>query len=146
MQTHIHTERHHEHTESSSAAIMYSTLYFDDVQPDCRDKVRVCLFFWNWGSGLAIFNLPRNVEQIVLEYLPSWKVKHRNDGLSCDDGMVYAPSVRFPLGHEYQSGLQISTNRGESCTRVRRRMRRTMESQERGALTRHCPFPLGQYI
>ena len=136
--TNMHNGSHHEGKETTPSATTYRTLHFDNIEPDCRDKVRVCLFFWNWGSGLAIFNLPRNVEEIVLEYLPSWKVKHVNDGFSCDGGMVYAPSVRFPLGHEYQSGLQISRNLGESCTRVRRRMRRTMESQERGALTPHC--------
>ena len=99
----------------------HRTLYFDDVEPDCSDKVRVCLFFWPWGSGLAIFNLPRNVTAIVLEYLPSWKIRHINDGFKCEAGMAWVPALRFPLGRQFQSGLQISRNTAEPYDNVRRR-------------------------
>ena len=86
MRTNVHTESHHEGTETTPSATKYRTLYFDDIDPDCRDKVRVCLFFWNWGSGLAIFNLPDNVATMVLEYLPSWKAMR--DGFNCDAALA----------------------------------------------------------
>ena len=123
MRTNMHTESHHEGTETTPSATKYRTLYFDDIEPDCRDKVRVCLFFWNWGSGLAIFNLPDNVATMVLEYLPSWKAMR--DGFNCDAALAYMPGLRFPCGRECQSGLQISRNTAESFDNVRRRMRPT---------------------
>ena len=125
MRTNMHTESHHEGTETTPSATKYRTLYFDDIEPDCRDKARVCLFFWDWGSGLAIFNLPDNVATMVLEYLPSWKVTHLSDGFNCGAGLAYVPGLRFPCGREVQSGLQISRNIAEPFDNVRRRMRPT---------------------
>ena len=119
----MQTEGQNEGHEKTTIAMKCRTLYIDDMEPDCRDKVRVCLFFWKWGSGLAIFNQPMNVAAVVLEYLPSWKVTHLTDGFSCGAGMAYAPGLRFPCGREFQSGLQISRNSAESYDNVRRRMR-----------------------
>ena len=123
MQTHMHSESHHEGTETTPSATKHRTLYFDNIEPDCRDKMRVCLFFWNWGSGLAIFNLQVNVATVILEYLPTWKIRHINDGINSDAGMAYIPSLRFPLGREFQSGVQMSRNTAEAFDYVRRRMR-----------------------
>ena len=125
MRTNMHTESHHEGTETTPSATKYRTLYFDDIEPDCRDKVRVCLFFWPSGSGLAIFNLPANVAAIVLEFLPTWKLTRRADGCNAFAAVAYIPGLRFPCGREFQAGLQISRNRGEPHDNVRRRMRPT---------------------
>ena len=58
----------------SASGVAYRTLYLDEIEPDCMDKVRVALFLWYWGAGLIIFNLPMEVGNVVLQYLQSWNV------------------------------------------------------------------------
>ena len=111
-------------------------LYLAEIEPDCRDKVRVALFLWYWGAGLIIFNLPTEVGKVVLQYLPSWKNTFITDGFSYGDGMGYATSLSFPFYERpFQSGLQIARESGEAHDRVRRRMRGTALSRR---LVRMC--------
>ena len=122
---HMQTDFHHEGHTTTPIATQCRTPYVDGIKPDCRDTVRSSVFFWNWGSGLAIFNLPMNVATIILEYLPSWIMKGFNSGRCCGIGMTYAPAVRWAAGQQVLTGLQISHKVAAGYDNVRRRMRPT---------------------
>ena len=53
----------------SASGAAYRTLYLDEIEPDCTDKVRVALFLWYWGAGLIIFNLPMEVGNVMLQFV-----------------------------------------------------------------------------
>ena len=140
MQKRTHRTSRIEKTQATPGASHPQTLYFDDMQPDRRDKIRVALFLWDWGAGLVIFNLPSDVAHIVLQYLPNWKGRLITDGFICDYGMGYACTLTFNFyqpgvqsqthsERDYQSGLQIARSSTEAHDYIRRRMSGTRLSR-----------------
>ena len=140
MQKRTHITSQNEEAKTTPSASHPQTLYFDDMQPDRRDKIRVALFLWDWGAGLVIFNLPVDVAKIVHQFLPSWKGTVVTDGFICDYGIGYASSLTFNFHQpgvqsgahaerDYQSGLQIARGSTEAHDYIRRRMSDTRLSR-----------------